>query len=693
MHKPSVRDKHKVNTHTMTEKQAHQITTHGHTRHDDYYWLRDDKRDDPQVLAHLRAENKNFEAAMAHTLELQETLYKEMTGRLDPDESSVAYQVDDFWYYSRFEQGKEYRIYARRKGSMKADEELLLDTNERARGHEYYSLGGFEVSDNHRYAAIAEDTVSRGIHQIRILDLETGEFTGDLIEGASGSLAWSADNVHLFYLLKHPETLLAYRLMRHEVGTDSNTDILVYEETDNTFYTSLGRSRSRDYIFLYHHSTETTEVQWLAADDPLGPVKAFLPRETGHEYDIDHANGRFYICSNWQAVNFRVLSTTLRDSADKSKWQPVTAARDDAMVESIQAYDDWLVVGERKDGLRQIRILSHDGSVDKYLQASESVYVMWPEFNVSTHTSRIRYGYSSLITPAQVIEIDLHTDTRRLLKQEKIAGGFDSHDFRTQRQLITARDGTLVPVSLVHHKDTPLDGTAAALIYAYGSYGYSMDPSFRSSIISLLERGFIYAIAHVRGGQEMGRAWYDEGKKLYKINTFNDFIDVTHELQELKIIDPARSYAMGGSAGGLLMGVVINLAPQLYHGVVAAVPFVDVVTTMLDESIPLTTGEFDEWGNPKNKEFYDYMLSYSPYDQVKEQPYPNLMVTTGLHDSQVQYWEPAKWVARLRERRSNNKLLILHTDMDSGHGGASGRYKRYKEIAREFAFLLDLAQQ
>ena len=677
----------------MTEKRPHPISTHGHTRIDDYYWLRDDKREDPQVLDHLRAENEAFEAAMAHTTELQETLYEEMTSRLDPDESSVPYQVDDYWYYSRFEQGREYRIYARRKGNMGATEEILLDTNKRAEGHEYYALGGFEVSDDHRFIAIAEDIVSRGIHQIRILDLHNGEFTSELIEGASSSLAWSADGAYLFYLKKHPETLLAYQMMRHEVGTDSSTDVMVYEETDNTFYTSLGRSRSREYVFLYHHSTETTEVQLLPANDPLGAVKPFLPRETGHEYNIDHANGRFYICSNWQAVNFRVLSASLEDGADKSKWQVIIEARDDAMVESIQAFDDWLVVGERKDGLRQVRILSHDPGVDKYLQASESVYVMWPHLNASTQTSKIRYSYSSLVTPTQILEIDLHSDTTRLLKQEKIAGGYNSEDFRTQRHFITARDGAQVPVSLVYHKDTPLDGNAPALIYAYGSYGYSMDPSFRSSIISLLERGFIYAIAHVRGGQEMGRAWYEYGKKLNKFNSFYDFIDITLELQKTKLIDPKRSYAMGGSAGGLLVGAVINLAPELYHGVVAAVPFVDVITTMLDESIPLTTGEFNEWGNPKNREFYDYMLSYSPYDQVKEQPYPNLMVTTGLHDSQVQYWEPAKWVAKLRELRSNDNLLILHTDMDAGHGGASGRYKRYKEIAREFAFLLDLAQR
>jgi len=675
----------------MTEKRTHLITTHGHTRNDEYYWLRDDKREDPLVLAHLAVENEAFDAAMAHTRDLQDTLYAEMTARLDPDESSVPYKWGEYWYYSRYEPGKEYSIHARRKGSMEAVEEILLDTNERASEHEYYALGGFEVSDDHRFVAIAEDTVSRGLHQLRILDLETGEFTGDQIEGAAGYLAWSADGRYLFYLNKHPETLLAYQLMRHEVDTGCSADVLVYEEADNTFYTSLARSRSRQYIFLYHHSTETSEVQILSSREPLGSFNPIYPRETGHEYDIDHANGRFYIRTNWRAKNFRVMSTSLENAPDKHSWKPITRVRDDAMVDSIQAFDKWLLLGERKNGIKQVRILAHDGSMDRYLEASESVYVMWPEFNVSTTTSTIRYGYSSLVTPVQIMEIDLQADATRLLKAEKIGGGFDPANYRTHPRLVTARDGTRVPVSLVHHKDTPVDGTAPALIYAYGAYGYAMDPSFRSSVISLLERGFIYAIAHIRGGQEMGRSWYEHGKKLHKYNTFYDFIDVTYELQKLKIIDPERTYAMGGSAGGLLMGVVINLAPQLYHGVVAAVPFVDIVTTMLDESIPLTTGEFDEWGNPKDKQFYDYMLSYSPYDQVKKQAYPNLMVTTGLHDSQVQYWEPAKWVARLRDLRTNDNLLLLHTDMDSGHGGASGRYKRYKEIAREFAFFLDLA--
>ncbi|MGD9021546.1 MAG: S9 family peptidase, partial [Lysobacterales bacterium] len=634
-----------------------------------------------------------FEAATAHTAGLRETLYREMIARLDPDDSSVPYQLGSYWYYSRFEEGLEYAIHARRKGSMDADEEILLDCNERAAGHAWYALGGLEVSDDHCYMAIAEDTVSRGMHQIRILDLKRGRFLPEVIEGAAPYLAWSADGYDLFYLEKHPKTLLAYRMMRHRRGTDSRDDILVYEEADNTFYTSLGRSRSRDYIFLYHYSSETTEVQLLPAGQPRAGIRPFLPRRAGHEYDIDHANGHFYVRSNLDAVNFRVLTTTLEDAGDMSKWRELVPARDDAMVESIQAFNEYLVVGERQDGLCRVRVIAHDGSRDEYLPASEDVYAMWPHFNVSTHTACIRYAYSSPVTPTQVLETDLQGDTTRLLKQDRVGGGFASENFRTHRHWVTARDGTRVPVSLVRHKDTALDGSAPGLIYGYGAYGHSMDPVFRTSTISLLERGFVHAIAHVRGGEEMGRGWYEKGKKLFKFNSFYDFIDVTHELQASALIDPQRTYAMGGSAGGLLVGAVLNEAPELFHGAVAQVPFVDVVTTMLDESIPLTTGEFDEWGNPQEREYYEYILSYSPYDQVRTQAYPHLLVTSGLHDSQVQYWEPAKWVAKLREMRSNDNQLLLYTDLDSGHGGTSGRYQRYRDIAREYAFLVDLADQ
>jgi oligopeptidase B len=675
----------------LAEKRPVELTRHGDTRVDEYYWLRDDTRSDPEVLAYLEAENRYFESQMAHTEALQKNLFDEMTGRLDPDDSSVPYEKDGYWYYNRYEPGKDYAIYARRKGSMSADEEILVDGNRRAEGHSFYQLMGIEVSDDHRYVAIAEDTVGRRINTIRVLDTLTGEFLPEQIGNAEDSLAWSADGRYLFYIDKHPETLLGYRVMRHERGADPEQDVLVYEEADNTFYTGLSRSRSGDYIFLVHTNTDTSEVKVLDAKEPLSDFQYILPRETGHEYDVDHANGVFYIRTNWNAENFRIMSTTLQDAPDKSKWKELVPNRDDAMVQEIQAFDHWLVVGERKDGLRKVRVMAHDGSTDKYLDASEEAYVMWPSTNVNTDTDVIRYGYSSLVTPTQVWEIDLTSGENRLLKADRVMGGYDSSHYRTVRMMVPVRDGVEVPVSLAYRSDTPLNGSAPALIYAYGSYGYSTDPWFSNPVVSLMDRGFVYVIAHIRGGQEMGRQWYESGRLMHKKNSFNDFIDVTKRLQQDGIIDPSRTFAMGGSAGGLLMGAVVNMAPGLFRGVVAGVPFVDVITTMLDESIPLTTGEFREWGNPKEKEAYDYMLSYSPYDQVSAQDYPNLLVTTGLHDSQVQYFEPAKWVARLRDRRTDDNRLIMITNMDAGHGGASGRYRRYEETAREYAFMVDLA--
>ncbi|MBT8055545.1 MAG: S9 family peptidase [Gammaproteobacteria bacterium] len=674
------------------DKRPHEMTLHGISRTDDYFWLRDDERSDPDVIAYLEAENGFFDEAMAHTEEMQSTLYDEMVARLDPDESSVPYDKDGWWYYYRYEPDKDYAIYARRKGSMEADEEILVDGNQRAEGHDYYSLANLEMSDDHRYAAMAEDTLSRRIHEIRILDTQTGEFLPEVIGNANASIAWSADGDYLFYLDKDPETLLAYRVMRHKLGTDPAEDELVYEEKDNRFYTGLGRSRSGDFIMLVHRETETSEVKLLPADQPLGEFRIFLPREAGHEYSIDHANGRFFIRSNWDAENFRVLSTTdLATSADKSTWKEVIPHREDAMIREIQAFDEWLVVGERKDGLRQVRVIALDGSLDRYLDADSESYVMWPGTNVNTDTSTVRYGYSSLTTPTQTWEVDLQTGETTLLKAQRVLGGFDSADYSSKRMMITARDGTEVPVSLAYHKNTALDGSAPALVYAYGSYGSSTDPWFRNSVVSLLDRGFVYAIAHIRGGQEMGRQWYEQGRLMNKKNTFTDFVDATRALQEQGLIDPERTFAMGGSAGGLLMGAVVNMAPELYHGVIAAVPFVDVVTTMLDESIPLTSNEWNEWGDPREKEAFEYMLSYSPYDNVSEQDYPNLMVTTGLHDSQVQYFEPAKWVAKLREKRTDDNRLIMKTNMEAGHGGASGRYRAYEEVAEEYAFLVDLA--
>jgi len=675
----------------MPEKRPLEMTLHGRTRIDEFFWLRDDTRKNPEVLAYLEAENAHFDKVMQPLAGLQQTLYREMIGRLDPDESSVPYLKNGYWYYSRYEPEQEYAIHARRKGGMDAAEEVLVNGNLRAGGSDFYRLWNLEVSDDQRYVAIAEDFTGRRVLDIRILDTRSGGFLPEVIGNAEDSLAFSADGRYLFYLNKDPETLLGYRVMRHRLGTAADEDVLVYEEKDNTFYNGVWRSRSGDFIFLMHHNTVTTEVQLLAADDPLGTFRPFLPREKGHEYDIDHANGRFFVRTNWQAQNFRVMTTDLAHAADKASWVEMIPGRGDAMVRDIQAFDRWLVVGERKDGLRKVRVMALDGSVDRYLESDEAAYVMWPEENVSTDTATIRYGFSSLATPDQTWEINLDTGENRLLKADRVMGGFSSDNYRDGRMMIDARDGARVPVSYVHHKDTRLDGTAPALIYGYGAYGISTDPWFRDSVISLLDRGFVFVIAHVRGGQEMGRSWYEDGRQMKKMNTFTDFIDVTMALQRKPMIDPARTFAMGRSAGGLLMGAVANMAPELYLGIIATVPFVDIVTTMLDESIPLTTGEFDEWGNPKSRDAFEFMLSYSPYDQVKAQDYPNMLVSTGLHDSQVQYFEPAKWVARLRDRRTDSNRLILRTNMDAGHGGAQGRYRSYEETAAEYAFMAGLA--
>jgi oligopeptidase B len=555
----------------MPAKRPHEMTIHDHTRVDEYYWLRDDTRQDPEVLAYLEAENKYFDQVMEPTKDLQNSLYEEMTARIDPDDSSVPYQVDDYWYYYRYEPAKEYAIWARRKDSMDGEEEILIDGNERGEGQEFYSLSGFKVSDDHRYVAIAEDFVGRRIHDIRVLDTQTNEYLTDQISNADAGMAWSADGQYLFYLNKNPTTLLAYQLMRHKLGSDTSEDVLIYEESDNTFYTSLSRSRSGEYLILTHRNTDTTEVQLLSAHQPLNEFKPFLPRETGHEYVIDHANDQFFIRTNWEAENFRVMAASLDVAGDKSRWTEIIPHRDKALVSSIQAFDNWLVVGERKDGLRRVRIMSHDGSTDRYMESGEEVFVMWPAFNASTKTDSVRYGFSSLTTANQIWEVDLNSGETKLLKADRVGGGFSSDDYRSMRIMVTARDGVEVPVSLAYHKSTPLDGSAPALIYAYGSYGASTDPRFRSAAISLMDRGFIYVIAHIRGGQDLGRQWYENGRLMNKKNTFTDFVDVTAALQNQGKIDPERTYAMGGSAGGLLMGVVINMAPDLYHGVIAAV--------------------------------------------------------------------------------------------------------------------------
>lgn len=680
-----------MNTPPIAAKRPHQTVLHGQTRIDPYHWLRDDDRTDPEVLEYLNAENAWFEQQMSDTESLQESLYQEMTARLKEDESSVPQKDGDFWYYYRYEEGKDYKIHARKYQSLDAQEQIILDENVRAQGQDYYSVNNIQISDDQRMMAWTEDTVSRRLYTIHIMNLDTGEVLEEQIPNASGAMAFAADNQTLFYVIKDEQTLLPYQVYRHVLGTDISADTLVYEEADNTFYTSVSRGKSKDFIYITIGSTISSEVHLLPADQPTGDFQLFLPRRDHHEYEVTDVNGRFYVLSNHEAINFRIMSTDRIHNQDMQGWQEFLGHRDDVLLSGMTAFRDRMAVNLRIGGMRNIHLIPFDQGPVVAIDSDEAAYTMYLDDNVEVDAPRLRYGYTSLTTPYTVYDYDLDSGERTLLKQTEVVGDFDSANYRTARLTVTARDGTEVPVSVVHHRDTPLDGSAPLLVYAYGSYGSSTDPSFNSSRLSLLDRGYVYAIAHVRGGQEMGRKWYDDGKMFNKRNTFNDFVDVTRGLIERRFGDPERIYAYGGSAGGLLMGVIINEAPELYHGVVAAVPFVDVINTMLDESIPLTTGEFNEWGNPKIQDQYEYILSYSPYDQVRAQDYPNLLITTGLHDSQVQYFEPAKWIARLRDLKTDDNLMLMYTDMESGHGGASGRYKRYRDVARVYAFLLKLS--
>lgn len=667
-----------------------ELVTNGHKRVDDYYYL--NERENPEVIKYLNAENAYLDQVLAPVKDLQTKLFDEMKGRIKQQDESVPYKEGNYYYYTRFITGGEYPIYCRKKGSLQGTEEIMFDGNALAKGHNYYQLGGYEVSDNDELAIFAEDTVSRRLYTLRVKNLKTGKVYPEKIRNTeAGSFAWATDNKTFFYIKKDPQTLLGYQVYRHILGTDSKTDVLIYEEKDNQFYMGLGRSKSKKYIEISSdHNGVSTEYRLLEAAKPTGEFTVFLPREKGHEYDIVHYKDKFYIRTNWKAENFRLMEVPEGKSTDRAAWKEVIAHRPDVYLNNMDVFVNHLVLGERKAGLTNIRVINQKTKADEYLDFGEPAYVSGIGYNPDFNTNILRYGYSSLTTPSSTFDYNMDTKEKVLKKQQEVLGGFDKNNYVSERVYATARDGVQVPVSLVYRKGTKKDGTSPLLQYAYGSYGSSTDPSFSSNRLSLLDRGFIYAIAHIRGGQEMGRRWYEDGKMLKKKNTFNDFVDVSEYLIKNKYTSSEKLFAMGGSAGGLLMGAVVNQAPQLYRGVVAAVPFVDVVTTMLDESIPLTTGEFEEWGNPKNKEYYDYMLSYSPYDNVTAKAYPNLLVTTGLHDSQVQYWEPAKWVAKLRALKTDHNQLLLHTNMEAGHGGASGRFQALKEIALDYAFMLSL---
>jgi oligopeptidase B len=674
-----------------------EIVTHNHTRIDNYYWLNDPKN--PDVIAYLNSENEYLDKIMSPVKPLQEKLFEEMKGRIKEQDESVPVKNGEYFYYVKYVEGGEYPIYCRKKESLECHtldeaEEILLNGNEMGKGKKYFNIGGYEITDNDEIIAYGVDSISRRNYTVRFKNLKTGQVYKDKIKNTEGgSYAWAADNKTFFYILRDQKTLLGYQVWRHILETDVKADVLVYEEKDNQYYMGLHRMKSKKYIAIVSdHNGIASEYQLLEADNLTGKFKTFHPRERGLEYDIEHFENKFYIRTNSDnAFNFKLMEVNEHETCDKSKWQIVIKHRPEVYLEEIEVFKNHLVVQEKNQGLSQIRIINHVTKLEHYLNFGEPTYDANIGSNPSFNTNILRYSYTSLTTPNSTFDYDMNSQTKELKKQQTVLGGFNKENYVSERVFVTMRDGAKVPISIVYQKDTKLDGTAPLLQYSYGSYGYSTDATFGSSRLSLLDRGFVYAIAHIRGGQEMGREWYENGKMLKKMNTFYDFIDCSDFLIKNKYCSPEKLFARGGSAGGLLMGAIINLRPDLYCGVVAAVPFVDVVTTMLDETIPLTTGEFEEWGNPKNKDFYEYMLSYSPYDNVEAKDYPNLLVTTGLHDSQVQYFEPAKWVAKLRTLKTDNNLLLLHTNMEAGHGGASGRFASLNEVAIEYSFIIDLA--
>ncbi|SNC64189.1 oligopeptidase B [Hymenobacter gelipurpurascens] len=657
------------------------------TRTDNYYWL--NEPENQEVLDYLNAENAYFEEQMAQAKGLQEKLFQEIKGRIKEQDESVPYRDNGYYYYTRYEEGGEYPIYCRKQGSLSAPEEVLLNANEMGKDESYFDIGDFEVSDDNRLLAYSTDTVSRRLYTLRFRNLQTGQLYPEAIENTSGEAVWAADNQTVFYTKKDVETLLPFQVYRHTLGTDPAQDVLVYEEQDNTFYSGVGRTKSRQYIVLQMSSTMSLETRFLDADRPTEEPQVFSPREDDHLYEIEHFEDHFYILSNAGAPNFQLLKTPVTNTA-RAAWQTVIAHRENVFLENMELFREYLVLGERKEGLLQLRVIRWQDSQEHYLNFGEPTYTAAISINPEFETTVLRYGYSSLTTPTSTFDYDMVARTKELLKEQAVLGGFRKEEYVTERLYAPALDGTQIPMSIVYKKGFRKDGSAPLLQYAYGSYGYSIDATFSSARLSLLDRGFAYVICHIRGGQELGRQWYEDGKKLKKLNTFTDFTDCSRFLIEQQYTSPDKLFALGGSAGGLLMGAVVNLHPEYYKGVLAAVPFVDVVTTMLDDTIPLTTGEYDEWGNPNQQEYYEYMLSYSPYDQVKAQAYPNMLVTTGLHDSQVQYFEPAKWVAKLRTLKTDHNLLLLHTDMEAGHGGASGRFKSIADTARQFAFMLML---
>lgn len=672
----------------VAKKKPEALSIHGDTRIDNYYWLRD--RENPEVIEYLEAENAYTRHQLKHTEDLQEKIYKEIVGRIKPDDVSVPYLDNGYYYLVRYEKGGEYPIYARKKGSLEAPGEIMLHGNELAKPYDYFHIGGQSVSLDNRLLAYGEDTVSRRIYTLRFKNLETGEMLEDSIPGTTGNAAWANDHQTVFYTLKDPTTLRGYKVMKHRLGHPVEEDEVVFEERDDTYLSFVYKSKSDKYIIIGSYANMSHEFRVLNAHTPDGEFKVIQPRIHGLEYDIAHFEDKFYIRTNWEAQNFRLMVVS-ENATEKENWKELIPHRDDVLLEDVDIFKGYLVLSERKAGITQLRIMPQQGE-EHYIQFKEKAYLAYTSSNnVEFDTEWLRIGYTSMTTPNTVYDYNMRTRELKFRKQQEVMGGFSADDYASERFMVKARDGVEIPVSMVYKKGFQRDGSQPLLLYGYGSYGHSMEPYFSPARLSLLDRGFAFAMAHIRGGEEMGRKWYDTGKLLFKKNTFNDFIDCAEYLLEKKYTSSDKLFAMGGSAGGLLVGAVINMRPDLWKGVVASVPFVDVLTTMLDDSIPLTTGEYDEWGNPNDVKFYEYIKSYSPYDNVIARDYPNLLITTGLHDSQVQYWEPAKWIAKLREVKTDDNLLLMHTNMEAGHGGASGRYRRYKETAMEYAFLLNLA--
>ena len=668
----------------------HRIATPNGVREDPYYWLRDDTHADAEVLAHLAAETAYAEEVLEPAKPLIDAIYAEIVARLKQDDATVPVRYRGYWYWTRFVTGGEYPIVMRRADQPDAPEAVLLECNQLAAGHPFFQLGGYEVSPDNQLLAYTEDVVGRRQFHLQVREIATGRLLADLVENVEGDVAWADDNRTLLYVEKDPVTLLGRRVRAHVLGTPANADRLIYEEPDESFDLVVMRSKSERYLFIGSESTTTSEWRYARTDDESLMFTVIAPRTADHEYQVDHLGERFLIRTNRDARNFRIVEVAVADAAEPARWRDVVPHDPEVFIHGFEVFRGFLAVSERSAALLRIRV-RHWGGETFHLSADDPAYAMHLGSNPELDTTRLRYVYTSLTTPATTYDFDVASGERVFLKREPVLGDFDPANYISEFLQVRARDGELVPVSIVYRKSTPIDGTAPLYQYAYGSYGLCVDPGFSSARLSLLERGFVYAIAHVRGGQERGRRWYDSGRLRNKWNTFHDFIDVTNYLVANRYGAHDKVFASGGSAGGLLMGVIANVAPERYAGLVANVPFVDIVTTMLDESIPLTTLEYQEWGDPRQREHYDYMLSYSPYDNVRAQRYPPLLVTAGLWDSQVQYYEPAKWVAKIRARGTDDQLVLLHINLEAGHGGKSGRFEHLREVAREYAFVIQLA--